>query len=115
MTVTYMPARSELRSALIDISPALVAGAPIETMLMSALVFAGGAQFAAIELWQYPLPLFALLLSTALINARHILMGTSLAPKLLRLSALQRFLGCAVMADENWALAERRAAGQVLT
>ncbi len=123
--------RFELRSALIDISPALVAGAPIgllfgalavakgmsplEATLMSALVFAGGAQFAAIELWQYPLPLLALLVSTALINARHILMGTSLAPKLARLRSLQRFLGCAVMADENWALAERRAAGQALT
>jgi 4-azaleucine resistance transporter AzlC len=123
--------RSEIRSALIDIAPALVAAvpigllfgtlavakgmAPLEVALMSALVFAGGAQFAAIEIWQYPPPLLALIVSTALINARHILMGTSLAPKLSRLRPAQRFLGCAVMADENWALAERRAAGHVLT
>ena len=125
------PRRGELRSALTDIAPALVAGvpigllfgavavakgmAPLEAVLMSALVFAGGAQFAAIELWQHPPPLVALVVSTALINARHILMGISLAPKLKLLGMLQRLCGCAVMADENWALAERRAAGLPLT
>src|SRR5262249_31140940 len=86
--------------------------APEEAVLMSALVFAGGAQFAAVEIWGYPVPVFALLVSTALINVRHILMGASLAPKLFRLTRLQRFLGFAVLADENWALTERRAARQ---
>jgi 4-azaleucine resistance transporter AzlC len=121
---------AELRAALVDIAPALVAAvpigllfgavavargiAPLEAALMSALVFAGGAQFAAIELWQHPPPLLALLVSTALINARHILMGLSLAPKLKTFGTLQRLLGCAVMADENWALAERRASRQPL-
>jgi 4-azaleucine resistance transporter AzlC len=122
---------AELRSALTDIAPALVAAVPIgllfgavavarglapsEAAMMSALVFAGGAQFAAIELWQHPPPLLALVVSTALINARHILMGISLAPKLKALGPLQRLFGCAVMADENWALAERRAGRQPLT
>jgi 4-azaleucine resistance transporter AzlC len=115
----------EFRTALVDIAPALVAAIPIGLLygalavahgmtpfgaaLMSALVFAGGAQFAAIDLWRYPLPLLALVISTALINARHILMGASLAPKLARLPRPIRYLACAVMADENWALAERRA------
>jgi 4-azaleucine resistance transporter AzlC len=122
---------TELRTALIDIAPALVAAvpigllfgavavargiAPLEAALMSALVFGGGAQFAAIELWQHPPQLAALLVSTALINARHILMGLSLAPKLKSFGPLQRLFGCAVMADENWALAERRASRQPLT
>jgi 4-azaleucine resistance transporter AzlC len=131
MSTTDASPRDEFRSALIDIAPALAAGvpigllfgavavakglAPLEAVLMSALVFAGGAQFAAVELWQHPLPLLALVVSTALINARHVLMGLSLAPKLKGLGPLQRLLGCAVMADENWALAERRAARRPLT
>jgi branched chain amino acid efflux pump len=131
ISTTDSPPRAELRSALTDIAPALVAAmpfgllfgavavakgmAPPEVALMSALVFAGGAQFAAIELWQHPPPLVALIVSTVLINARHVLMGLSLAPKLKAFNPLQRLIGCAVMADENWALAERRAAGQRLT
>jgi predicted branched-subunit amino acid permease len=50
-----------------------------------------------------------------LINARHILMGASLKPKLSRFAALQRAFGLFFMADENWAMAERRAATHALT
>ena len=77
---------------------------------MSAMVFAGGAQFAAIEQWMQPAPIVALAFGTLLINARHILMGASLTPKTASFSAGQRFLGFFAMADENWALSERRAA-----
>jgi len=128
MTIVLAPGRTEFRAALVDIFPALVAAAPMgvlygalatakgmapaEAVLMSALVFAGGAQFAAVEIWSCPVPVLALVLSTALINIRHVLIGASLGPKLVRLSRLQRFLGFAVLADENWALAERRAARQ---
>ena len=82
---------------------------------MSLLVFAGGAQFAAIELWAYPVPVGAILFSTLLVNARHVLMSASLAPKLSRLSAPQRYLGFFFLTDEAWALAERRAAQATLT
>src|SRR5581483_5642422 len=131
MTLVQAPTRSEFRDALIDIAPALLAGmpmgllfgalavakgiSPIEVLLMSSLVFAGGAQFAALGLWQAPLPVAALLVSTALINARHILMSVSLAPKLRHLTLAGRLLGFALMADENWALAERRASRGPLT
>jgi 4-azaleucine resistance transporter AzlC len=131
MTFVHAPTRSEFRDALIDIAPALLAGipmgllfgalafakgiSPLEVLLMSTLVFAGGAQFAALGLWQYPLPILALLISTLLINARHILMSASLAPKLRHFTPLQRLLGFGLMADENWALAERRATRRPLT
>lgn len=121
----------EAREGIRDILPPAIAGIPIgllfgalcaakglspaEVASMSALVFAGGAQFAAVELWAHPAPVAALAFSTLLINARHILMGASLAPKTGRFSPLQRFLGFAVLADENWAFAERRAARQPLT
>jgi 4-azaleucine resistance transporter AzlC len=82
---------------------------------MSGLVFAGGAQFAAVEIWRASPPIAVLAFSTLLINARHILMGASLAPKTQRFSPLQRWLLFFFLADENWAMAERRAAEQPLT
>lgn len=114
-----------------DVAPAAVAAIPIgllfgavaaskglttlEIALMSGLVFAGGAQFAAIEMWTAPAPVLALALSTLLINLRHVLMGASLARRTGRFARWQRLLGFAVMADENWALSERRAASRTLT
>jgi 4-azaleucine resistance transporter AzlC len=115
----------DAREGLRDIAPVMVAAAPIgalfgaiaaskglsiaEVALMSTLVFAGGAQFAAIELWAYPVPVAAILFSTLLVNARHVLMGASLAPKTRGFSFAQRYLGFFFLTDEAWALAERRA------
>jgi len=122
---------SEIRAGLTDIAPPALAAIPIgllfgalavgkglsplEAVLMSACVFAGGAQFAAIEQWVHPAPVAALAFGTLLINARHILMGASLAPKTTAFSRAQRFLGFFAMADENWAMSERRAAATRLT
>jgi 4-azaleucine resistance transporter AzlC len=121
----------DARLGLSDVWPAMLAAAPFallfgalasgkglspfEVFLMSALVLAGGAQFAALELWATPAPVAALVFSTLLINARHVLMGASLVPKLGRFSRWQKWLGLAYMADENWALAEKRARTQALT
>lgn len=123
--------RDDIRRGLSDIWPAAVAAAPIgllfgavaaskglsplEILLMSATVFAGGAQFAAVELWATPAPVAAIVFSTLLINARHVLMGASLAPKLEGFSRWQKFIGLYYMADENWALAEKRARTHRLT
>lgn len=122
---------AEARAGILDILPPLIAAAPIglvfgtvaatkgltvgEVMLMCLTVFAGGAQFAAIEIWTEPAPIAALAISTLLINARHVLMGASLAPKLDRFSIGQTLVGLFWMADENWALAERRAQSTTLT
>jgi 4-azaleucine resistance transporter AzlC len=115
----------DARDGLRDIAPVMVAAAPIgalfgavatskglsiaEVALMSTLVFAGGAQFAAIEMWSYPVPVAAILFSTLLVNARHVLMGASLCPKTRGFSFAQRYLGFFFLTDEGWALAERRA------
>jgi 4-azaleucine resistance transporter AzlC len=122
---------SEARAGLRDIAPALVACIPIgllygalttakglsvaEAALMSAFVFAGGAQFAAIEIWRTPAPVLVLAFSTLLINLRHVLMSASLAPKTGTWKPWQRALGFYVLADENWAMAERRAGQRTLT
>jgi len=122
--------RHEILAAMRDIAPAGVAAVPIgllfgavavgkglsptEVVLMSALVFAGGAQFAAIETWVYPVPIAALTFSTLLINIRHVLMGASLAPKM-QGSRLQRYIGFFFLTDEAWAVAERRALDRPVT
>lgn len=122
---------SEIRDGLVDIAPAALAAIPVgvlfgavaathgvspaEVLLMSMLVFAGGAQFAAIEQWTQPVPMLAIAFGTLLINARHILMSASIVPKTGQFAPWQRFLGFFALADENWALSERRARMRPLT
>lgn len=123
--------RDDIRLGLSDIWPAMLAAVPIgflfgalaagkglsplEVLVMGALVFAGGAQFAAVELWATPAPIAALVFSTLLINARHVLMSASLAPKLGNFTTAEKLMGLYYMADENWALAEKRARTHRLT
>lgn len=120
----------DARTGLRDIAPAAIAAVPIgmlfgavavskglsaaEVTLMSVLVFAGGAQFAALESWTYPVPVVTLAFATLLINARHVLMGASLAPKM-RATRFQKLLAFFVLTDESWALAERRALDRPIT
>jgi 4-azaleucine resistance transporter AzlC len=122
--------RGEARAGLHDIAPAAIAAIPIgllfgavaagkgmsvaEIGLMSALVFAGGAQFAAIETWIHPAPIAALAFATFLINVRHVLMGASLSPKV-TMTRAQEFLAFFFMTDESWALSERRAIDRPVT
>lgn len=122
--------RSEARAGLRDIAPAAIAAIPIgllfgavavakglspaEVALMSALVFAGGAQFAAIETWIHPAPVATLAFATFLINVRHVLMGASLSPKV-GMTRVQKFLAFYFMTDESWALSERRALERPVT
>lgn len=126
-----MTSAAEFRDAMRDVAPAMLAAIPIgflfgavavskgmsplEVVLMSGLVFAGGAQLAAIEMWTTPPPVLVLAATVALINARFLLMSASLAPKIAHLPRGRTFLGFWVLADENWALAERRAATRTVT
>jgi len=84
---------------------AVAAGlAPITAMALSAGVMAGSAQFAALALWQSPMPFGLLVLTTALVGARHVLMGIGLAPITRSLPRWQRWAGVALMTDFNWAI-----------
>lgn len=122
---------TSMREGMRDIAPAAIAAVPIgllfgalcadkglsplEVALMSGLVCAGAAQFAALEIWAQPVPVLALIVSTLLINARNVLMSASLAPKTRTFASWQRLLGFYVLSDENWALSERRTASRALT
>lgn len=88
---------------------------PLEAALMSALVFAGGSQFVAMDLWTHPASWGALGLAALLVNLRHMLMGASLERKLGGFRLWQKIPALMLMADENWALAEARARQAQLT
>lgn len=77
----------------------------LQAVLMSGLVYAGSAQFVVVELWTAPLPVLSLVLTTLIINLRHLLMGASLRPWFGRLPAAKAYGSLFFVADESWALA----------
>ncbi len=74
------------------------------TFAMSALVFAGASQFTALGLWGQAGG-GLVVLSTLIINLRHLLMGASMAPHLRREPGAWKALLAFGMADESYALA----------
>lgn len=75
------------------------------SLLMSAAIYAGASQFAALDLWVAPLPLATLALTVLAVNARHILLGAVLAPWLLRVPPLRRLAALFFLSDANFAQA----------
>jgi 4-azaleucine resistance transporter AzlC len=126
-----MRCSGDFRQGLRDIAPVVVAEAPIgllwgtlavakglwpvEAALTSAAVFAGAAQFVAIELWRDPVPWLLLTVTAFIVNIRHVLMGASLSRHLGHIDKGWRPLLMFLMADENWAFSERRALTAPLT
>jgi 4-azaleucine resistance transporter AzlC len=131
MTEPASSARADAIAGVRAILPVAIAAVPIgglygavavakglsvaEATLMSIIVFAGGAQFAAVEIWSWPIPVFALVVSTLLINSRHVLMGMSLTPKLRGFSRGEILGGFYFLTDESWSLAEARALHRPVT
>ena len=115
----------DLRQGIFDVAPVLVAATPIgllwgtlaagkglspfESWLMSATVFAGAAQFVAIEVWRDPVPWVLLTVTALIVNIRHVLMGASLSRHMGGIDRRWHPVMMFLMADENWAFSERRA------
>ena len=78
-----------------------------EIALMSAWVYAGGAQMATLQVWTEPLPLLALVLTVLAMNARYILLSASLRPPFGALPFWQVYPGLAIFGDGNWMLTMR--------
>jgi 4-azaleucine resistance transporter AzlC len=76
----------------------------ITAITMSATVLAGAAQLIAVGLWDWPIPVVAVVGTTLVVNLRYLLMGASLRPWFTRLSSRQAYTSLFFMADENWAL-----------
>jgi 4-azaleucine resistance transporter AzlC len=86
----------------------------VEIGLTSMLVFAGAAQFLALELWREPLPVVGLVLGVLVINLRHLLMGPALLPWLVHLRPTKAYASLYFMTDETWgvSVAEQRRGGR---
>jgi 4-azaleucine resistance transporter AzlC len=75
-----------------------------ELSLMSTLVLAGAAQLAVVDMWQTPVPILPIILTTLVINLRYLLIGASLNPVFRGCSLREKLLGIHLVADENWAI-----------
>lgn len=124
-------ARRDVLTGLSQVAPVVVAYVPIgllwgtlaaakgltalEALLMSIIVFAGSAQFVAVDMWHDPVPVLLLTFTALIINVRHVLMSASLSR---HVEAIPRALHPIVayfLVDESWALAERRVLETPLT
>ncbi|WP_373504830.1 AzlC family ABC transporter permease [Aestuariivirga sp.] len=126
-----MSRRRAFASGAAEIAPILVAASPIgllwgtlatgkglslfEAVLMSALVFAGAAQFVAIEMWHDPVPVLLVTFTVFIVNARHILMSASLSRHIEAIPRALHPLVAFLMVDESWALSEKRALSEPVT
>ncbi|HEX2255478.1 MAG TPA: AzlC family ABC transporter permease [Afifellaceae bacterium] len=77
-----------------------------EAMAMSAIIYAGASQFAALELWAPPLPVWAILFSVLAVNFRHVLYSAALGRRMRHWPAAGRLAGFGLMVDPIYALAE---------
>ncbi len=77
----------------------------VDALLMSGLVYAGASQFVALSLWTaIPFPVITIILTTFIVNMRHLLMGASLRPWFAKLSPWKVYPTVFFMVDESWAL-----------
>ncbi len=76
---------------------------PWDAWAMSIIVHAGSAQFTALGMWEAA-GAIPIILTTLVVNLRHLLMGASMAPHLRGLSPLWRALLALWMSDESYAL-----------
>lgn len=78
-----------------------------ETVLMAATVIAGIAEIIAIELWDSPVPIVTILVTTLIVNLRYVLMSAALRPWYERFSPLKTYSSVLFISDEAWALTMR--------
>lgn len=76
----------------------------LEMLLMTGMNFAGGSEFAAVDLWKHPLPILLIASVTLMINSRHILMGAALTPYMKNEPAKKILPVLFFMCDETWAM-----------
>lgn len=75
---------------------------------MSAIVYAGGAQVASLQIWASPIPLLAVWATTIAVNARYILQSASLRPWLGGGKPLRAYASLFMLSDAGWALSLKR-------
>jgi len=88
---------------------------PLEAVMMSVIVFAGSAQFVAVDMWHDPVPALLLTFTALVINIRHVLMSASLSRHVEGIPRALHPIVAYFLVDESWALAERRVLETPLT
>ncbi|MGG5817744.1 AzlC family ABC transporter permease [Falsiroseomonas sp. HW251] len=85
-----------------------------ETVLMSALVFAGAAQLLVLELWADPVPIMAAIVAAGVVNIRMAPQGAALAGWLDRLRGWRLWGTLATLVDHSFAMSvqEQRRGGR---
>ncbi|PHK95946.1 azaleucine resistance protein AzlC [Pseudoroseomonas rhizosphaerae] len=85
-----------------------------ETLLMSAIVYAGAAQLLALELWAEPVPILAVVFAALVVNIRLAPMGAALGFWLDRLCGWRLWGTLATLVDHSFAMsiAEQRGGGR---
>ncbi len=78
----------------------------LSAVLMSATTFAGSAQFAAVAVVAHGGGVLTAVIAVALLNARYVPIGASVAAALHR-QPLRRILEAQLVVDESWALGTR--------
>lgn len=81
---------------------------PLVSILSSPIIFAGAAQIAAVQLLHIGAALALVVLTVAVINARHLLYSAALAPHLVDWTLGQRMGAAFLLADPVYALAAAR-------
>lgn len=75
-----------------------------ETIMSCLVVYAGVSQILALDLWHHPLPIFMLIISTFIINLRHMIMSASVYPYAMNEKRWFVYFSSYFMIDEGWAL-----------
>jgi 4-azaleucine resistance transporter AzlC len=76
-----------------------------QTQGLSTLVFAGASQFSAANMFGAGASGLAIVLTTLLLNARHLLYGLSLSNSLPKMTLRERILGAFLLTDEAFGVA----------
>ncbi len=122
MTVT--PSKPTVRDGFIALLPLWLAIAPfgalyamqarlagmsyLETQAMSLFVFAGASQLTAVTLLYGGAGVLSIILTTLIVNLRHLLLAASIAPYLENAGLLRRSLLAFQLTDESYALSVGR-------
>lgn len=77
----------------------------LEVALMSGLVFAGASQFVALDMWTTgSLPILSIVIATAIVNLRILLMSATLRPLVSHLPLPRALAAMFFVSDEQWAM-----------
>ncbi|WP_343313756.1 AzlC family ABC transporter permease [Brucella sp. BE17] len=86
-----------------------------EITLMSAVVFAGSAQFVAMDIWTHPASWSGVGFAALLVNLRFILLSASIGRHMQTFTGWSKYLAVLFLTDESWAMAELKVRNGKLT